>query len=379
MSIGGKLEVELPTNMKTNLEIQKSVEVGNNLTVNATFENIKLGIDWHAAYYRVVRMIDQGGPQPAQRFTPKAFLDWAEKQKRLARHVFSCYEAGCGGYVLHRKLIALGITNFVVVPRNLDDEHKGVRNDSREARQLALNLDRFLLGNSKAMRVVRVPTPEQEQRRQHSRQRDQMQQQRLSLAAQGRSLLLSQGWRQSNQWWKGSCWATLRSQLPEWLSGRLEIFRRVILAVNEELKTLTKELQQAAPSTRPKGMGAMSFEQLESEVADWGRFTGRKRAGSYAGLTGGVESSGDYHCDLPITKAGNPRLRHILIELAWRMVAYQSRSRLIQKWKHVLLNPKAHSRARKKAIVAVARQLMVDLWRWRTGRTSPEQLGWIMC
>jgi transposase len=360
------------------LDKQKSAEVSKNLSVTPKFENIKLGIDWHAGYYRVVRIIDEGGPEPAQRFSPEAFLEWAKKQMGLGRKVFSCYEAGCGGYVLHRQLAALGVTNYVVVPRKLDDEHSGVRNDAREARDLALNLDRYLRGNPKAMRVVRVPTPEQEQRRQFSRQRDQMQQQRLSLASQGRALLLSQGWRRSNQWWKDSSWEVLRGQLPEWLSPRLEIFRRVILTVNQELKNLTKQLQEAAPATRPRGMGAMTFEQLESEVVDWQRFSGRKRAASYSGLTGGVASSGQYHCDLPITKAGNPRLRHILIELAWRMVFYQSGTPLIQRWKHILLNPNAHSRARKKAIVAVARQLMVDLWRWRTGRATTKQLGWVM-
>lgn len=60
------------------------------------------------------------------------------------------------------------------------------------------------------------------------------------------------------------------------------------------------------------------------------------------------------------------------------MVRWQPDSPLIQRWKHALLNPKAHARARKKAIIAVARRLAVDLWRWRTGRTTPEQLGWIM-
>lgn len=365
--------------MKTTLDTSKAAEVSQNLAANPKFDNIKLGVDWHAGYYRVVRIIDEGGPEPAQRFAPEAFLQWAKKQTGLAKKVFSCYEAGCGGYVLHRQLTQLGVTNYVVVPRKLDDDRSGVRNDAREARDLALNLDRYVRGNPKAMRVVRVPTAEQEQRRQRSRQRDQMQQQRLSLASQGRALLLSQGWRWSNQWWQDASWLKLRPQLPEWLVFRLEVFRRLILAVNKELKDLTQELQAAAPADRPKGMGAMTYEQLESEVVDWGRFSGRKRAASYSGLTGGVASSGQYHCDLPITKAGNPRLRHILIELAWRMVVYQSGSRLIQRWKHVLLNPKAHARARKKAIVAVARQLMVDLWRWRTGKTTPEQLGWVMC
>jgi hypothetical protein len=51
---------------------------------------------------------------------------------------------------------------------------------------------------------------------------------------------------------------------------------------------------------------------------------------------------------------------------------------LVQKWKPILLNPKAHARARKRAIIAFARQLFIDLWRWKTGRRTPEQLGWVM-
>lgn len=357
---------------------RKTSAEGPELSLSKKYDTIKLGIDWHAAYYRVVRMIDEAGPEPAQRFTPEKFLAWAEKQLTLADKVYSCYEAGPGGYVLHRELVSRGVNNFVVVPRNLDTEHKRVRNDAREARELAQNLDRFLRGNPKAMRVVRVPTPEQEQKRQQSRQRQQMQKHRHALASQGRSLLLSQGWRASNQWWRPGHWPALRAQLPEWIVQNLDVYHRLIVQVEEELKTLTSAIAKAASARRPRGMGALSYEQIEREVGDWQRFPNRKSAASYVGLVGGVEQSGAYKCDLPITKAGHIPLRRHLIELAWRMVFYQSQSRLIQKWKRVLLNPKAHGRARKRAIVAVARQLMVDLWRWRTGRVNPEQLGWIM-
>ena len=89
-------------------------------------------------------------------------------------------------------------------------------------------------------------------------------------------------------------------------------------------------------------------------------------------------SSGQSHCDLSITKAGNARVRWALIELAWRMVLYQPQSKAVQRWGHLLLNPKAATRQKKRALVALARQLAVDLWRWQTGKVTPEQLGWVM-
>jgi transposase len=362
--------------MKT-LNQKTSAEV-NGLSVLKKYQVIKLGIDWHASYYRVVRIIDEAAPEPAQRFTPEGFLTWVGKQLTLAEKVYCCYEAGAGGFVLHRQLTALGAINFVVVPRDLDSEHKGVRNDPKEARELAQNLDRYVRGNDKAMRVVRVPTPEQEQKRQQSRQRDQMHKHRLAFAAQGRCLLLAQGWKESNNWWRPQRWKTLCARLPKWLGQALEIYHRLIVEVERELKTLTAAVAKAASPQRAHGMGALTLEQIDREVCDWKRFGNRKQAASYVGLVGGVSQSGASHRDLSITKAGHIPLRRLLVELAWRMVFYQSQTRLIQKWKCVLLNPKAHKRARKKAIIAVARQLMVDLWRWRTGRITAQELGWKM-
>ena len=91
-----------------------------------------------------------------------------------------------------------------------------------------------------------------------------------------------------------------------------------------------------------------------------------------------MSSSGDYTQDLSLSKAGNRRLRSLLVEAAWRFVLHQRQSALIQRWRDVLLNPRAHKRLRKRAIVAVARALLIELWRWQSGRKSPEQLGWIM-
>jgi transposase len=347
------------------------------LRVTKKYECIKVSVDWHARQYRVVRIIDNAAPEPAQRFSPSAFLAWMTKQVELAEVVTSCYEAGAGGFVLHRQLTALGVKNILITPRDLDRDHTGVKNDARDAREMAQDLDRYVRGNTKALRVAYVPTVAAEQRRQQSRQRWQLRAHRLSLMAQGRSLLLSQGWHESNHWWKADRWTELGALLPGWLVEALEIFRRLIVATEKEIKAVARKVQAVAPAERPKGLGALGYEELEREVCDWRRFKNRKALGSYTGLVGGVHASDDNIHDLPITKAGNVRLRTMLIELAWRWVFHQRQTPLIQRWS-VLLDRTAHRRLRKKAIVAVARQLFIQLWRWQTGRATPEQFGWVM-
>jgi transposase len=91
-----------------------------------------------------------------------------------------------------------------------------------------------------------------------------------------------------------------------------------------------------------------------------------------------VSASGQSRFLLPITKHGNVRLRTALVELAWRMLLWQPQSKLVKKWWPVLSAARASKTVRKKAVVAMARQLAIDLWRWRTGRVTPEKLGWVM-
>src|SRR6476660_3226571 len=176
---------------------------------------IKLGIDVHADSYRVVRQIDHATPQPAQKFTPKDFVVWAQKQLEQAEAVHSCYEAGPLGYGLHRTLQELGIANVVIRPQNWDELHKGVKTDKTDALALAQRLDRYVQGNVTALAVIRVPTAEQEMARSQSRQREQLMSHRLRLEAQGRSLLLFNGVRIKGRWWHRLQWSKLQSQLSE--------------------------------------------------------------------------------------------------------------------------------------------------------------------
>ena len=150
------------------------------------------------------------------------------------------------------------------------------------------------------------------------------------------------------------------------------------MVINKAVQDLSKRIEADAPKVLPKGMGRLTHENIETEVRDWNRFSSRRAIASYSGLTGGVSSSGESRSDLSITKAGNRRLRTELVELSWRFLLYQPDYYLVKKWGFVLNNPKAHSRARRRAIIAFARQLLVDLWRWKTGRRTPEQFGWIM-
>ncbi len=353
-------------------------QVASKVATQPQFQQIKLALDVHAASVVVVRMIDGAKPQPPQSFKPADFLEWAKKQEALAKEVVSCYEAGPTGFWMHRQLTAVGIRNYVVCPTCLDERHSGVNNDRTDALELATRLDRYLAGNDRALAVVRVPTEAEEQKRAHKRQRQQLRQQRLSLAAQGRSLMLLQGRRESNHWWRQHRWEPLEPTLPAWLVERLQVFRELIVKVDEAVRQLTREIQTHAPKALPKGMGRLTYQAVQTEVAAWDRFKNRRQVGSYAGLCGGVSASGQSSAELSITKAGNRRLRTDLVELAWRTLLYQPNYYLVKKSKAVLLNPKAHARARKRAIIAFARQLLIDLWRWKTGKRTPEQLGWVM-
>jgi len=368
------------TEVKTNTHRNNDNTIGLDRQVaKPLYERILLGIDQHAADLRIVRQLDGAGTQPPQRVYPGADLErFMKKQLSLAKRVCAVYEAGPCGFGLARQLKALGVEVWLIRPMKLDQLGKGVNTDKTDAAELVSRLDRYLAGNGKAFAVVRVPTPEEEQRRCVSRQREQVRRERQRLEAMGRSLMLAQGHRVLGPWWQPGAWLKLSVQLPGWLVERLSIYRTVLLTVEEQLKALTRVVMAQVGPARPVGCGALTLASATNEVCDWHRFNNRKQVGSLTGLCGGVSSSGQSHVDLCITKHGNARLRYLLIELAWRMVRFQPQCRAVQKWKHVLLHRGAHPRKRKQAIVALARQLAVDLWRWQTGRVTPDQLGWRM-
>jgi len=334
---------------------------------------IKLGIDVHLDRYVVVRQIDGGAPQPPQRFSPAQFLEWAQKQTEPAERVYSCYEAGPFGYSLHRKLTGLGITNYVVRPRDWDEYGKQVKTDQRDAKELVLHLDRYIAGNRDAFCVVRVPTEAEEQARSRSRQRESLQKEKQRLAAQGRSDALYYGQRLEGEWWRQASWKEL--VLPPILVALLEPLRRLIQAVDLELKAQTQALTVAAPATLPMGLGKLTYEILEREICDWGRFENRRQVASYTGMCPKEDSSAQRRFQGSINKHGNPRARTVIVEASWRLIQFQPTYKPVAKWLPVLRHPKTTKSKRKQIAVAIGRQFSVDWWRVRTGRCTLEQLG----
>jgi transposase len=337
------------------------------------YEVIKLSIDTHAERQVVVRQFGGTAPQPAQSFSRPQLLEWAKKQTQLGRRVYSCYEAGAFGYSLHRQLTKLGITNYVVRPRDWDEYGKKVKTDKRDAKELALCLDRYVAGNSEAFSVVRVPSEAEEQARSRSRQRDSLEKERKRLASQGRSYALYYGQRLHGEWWTESVWKKL--VLPPILVELLEPLRRLMAAVEHELAAQTKALRAAAPAQLPVGLGQLTYEILEREICDWDRFQNRRQVASYTGLCPTEDSSAQRRFQGSINQHGNPRVRTTLVELGWRLIRYQPTYEAVVHWLPLLTDPKTTRAKRKQIVVAIARQFSVDWWRVRTHRCRAEDLG----
>jgi transposase len=148
------------------------------------------------------------------------------------------------------------------------------------------------------------------------------------------------------------------------------------LSLQGQIESLTSQLEAAAPPDIPAGLGKLTSVMLTREICNWHRFNNRRAISSYTGLCPGERSSGSKRVPGSVTKRGNPRLRAALVECAWRMVRFQPQYPPVKKRLAVLAKgAKATGAQRKKAIVAVARHLAVDLWRVHTGRLTAQQLG----
>ena len=344
--------------------------------VNRRGSLLKLGLDIHREKFVVAAQYDHATPRPPQRFAPAEFLPWVEARLREGFEVHVVYES-CGfGFGLYRALLQAGAHCYVIAPQKLDERNTRVKTDGRDSRALCLRLDRYLAGNKDSLAVIRVPDEKEERARHWSRQREQLVHHRQKMEAQGRGLLVSHGLPAPAHWWKLQNWNRLGKLLPAWILPHLELYRPALLAFDQQVRALTIELEKAAPAALPTGMGALSSVVISREICNWQRFKNRRQVSSYTGLCPGEYSSGTKRVPGSVTKHGNRRLRAALVELAWRMVRFQPRYHAVQKRLAVLAKgARATGAQRKKAIVAVARQLAVDLWRLHTGRCTPTILG----
>lgn len=322
-------------------------------------------------------------------------LDLIEKVRRRAAdklgsvpRVVSCYEAGYDGFWLHRLLEAAGISNFVFDPASIAVEQRSRRTktDRIDGELLLRTLMAHLRGEPRVVRIVRVPSVAQEDARRSSRERDRLIKEQTSHTNRIKALLRLSGmavgsprrgnwldWLQQQRDWQGQPLSphVLAEVTRE--HARLMLVRKQLLALEQVQATRTSAVpeqtaQRQERLERLKALGPALSGTLTHEVF-YKDFHNRRQVGSYIGLAPSPWQSGGIDREQGISKAGNPRARVKAIELAWLWLQHQPDSELSLWFRTRTAN--AGKRARRIAIVALARKLMVALWRYLTTGLVP--------
>ena len=354
-----------------------AISQGQNSQKEPKANRIAIGVDAHLKSYQAACKIDNGAVGVVQTFRSKeALLLYAEKQRERAKEVVLLYEAGPLGYTLYRDLEPRGIECLVCAPRSGEQKRKRRKNNAIDARTLTSDLSNYLNGNEQALQRVRVPSQSQEQARVASRQKDALVEERKRIGAMGNAVLISQDCGSWSNWWRPKSFERLSQVVAPWIVKHLERWVGVLRELDQQIAQAVLELSQQWQGPRPKGMGAVSLVQLSAEVLDWNLYSSRRTMGCLAGMVTSEWSTGKSQRLGSITKVGLPAIRRIITEMVWRMILFQPDYKAVQKWRQVL---EGTNRGRKnKPVVAIGRQLIVDIWRLQTGRITAQELGLIM-
>jgi transposase len=271
----------------------------------------------------------------------------------------------------------MGVEVYVIAPQSWDEQRKGQVNDKLDAAVMCRRLSEYLDGHGKALSVVHIPSRQEEEERAAGRFREQLCREMRRLGAMGRSLLLQREMAVRGRWWRGRTWQMIRQGMPPWVVHQLEIWKELLEQLQKRIEQEERQLR-ARTAAEPVlfGEGELTHVLLQRELMDPKRFKNARQLGNYFGLCPSEQTSGERRYLGPITKHGNPRLRKMMVELAWRIVHFQPQYVALRRWGPLLQEDKRSSAAaRKKAIVAVARRLAVDLWRIASGRKTAQELG----
>lgn len=315
----------------------------------------------------------------------------ARQRFKLAEdaRVVSCYEAGRDGFWLHRFLLSIGVDNVVVDSSSIEVNRRArqAKTDGLDVQKLLLLLLRYHDGESRVWRVVRVPSVEQEDGRQSPRYWEVLKKERTLHRNRIQALLIGQGIRlalkadfgerlESLTLWDGSPLpAELKLRLQrEW--ERLELVERQIRELKKHRAQKVAEggsvaMRLIGQLLLLRAIGMTSAWLFVQEFFAWRQFRNRREVGSLAGLTPMPYRSGEsVNRDQGISKAGNVRVRTMAIEIAWAWLRYQPQSQL-SLWFQERYGPGSR-RSRRVGIVAMARQLLVALWRYLETGVLPE-------
>jgi len=304
--------------------------------------------------------------------------------------VVSCYEAGYDGFWLHRLLTAAGITNFVFDPASIavEQRRRRAKTDRIDGEVELRTLMAHCRGEPRAVRIVRVPSREQEDARRASRERQRLITEQTAHTNRIKALLRLLGmavgnprrrdwltWLAGQRDWQGQA-------VPPGLKAELEREHARLMLVGEQLAALAAAPAAAETSVaaarmaerkelllRLKGLGPVFAATLVNEVF-YKDFRNRREVAGYCGLVPSPWRSGGIEREQGISKAGNPRARHKAIELAWLWLLHQPDSALSQWFRARTAG--ASGRIKRITIVALARQLIVALWRYLTTGLVPE-------
>ncbi|MGB5549636.1 MAG: IS110 family transposase [Thermoanaerobaculia bacterium] len=294
--------------------------------------------------------------------------------------VVSCYEAGRDGFWLDRHLRHAGIENIVVDPSSIEVNRRSRRakTDRLDVGKLLRQLMRWWSGEPKVWGVARVPSVEAEDQRQLHRELEALKRERTRYTNRMTSLLVTQGIRLKVSRSFLARLSAVRlwdnSPVPAGLRSRLEREYVRWTLVQEQIAELEKQRRSALRTARDRGAQTArrlyrlrgigeNYAWLASmEAFAWRRFDNRRQVGGMAGLTPTPYSSGQIQRDQGIGKDGNRRLRAATVEIAWGWLRFQPDSEL-SKWFQERYGPGSR-RSRRVGIVALARKLLIALWRY---------------
>jgi transposase len=301
-----------------------------------------------------------------------------------AARVVSCYEAGRDGFWIHRALLGMGIANRVVDSASIEVNRRARRakTDRLDALKLVMMLVRVALGEKRVWSEVRVPTVATEAARQVSRERTALTKDQTRLVNQMRGWLATWGATLPSRR-RGDWWTTVRDwagvALPAEVQARLVRAEARLQGLEAQIAELDAQQHGAVTVAAPtaalprliqlKGVATTSASVLLDEGLVWREFRNRRQIGGLLGFAPTPYDSGETVREQGISRAGNARLQAISIQLAWNWVRWQPLSALTQ-WYQA--NFGKGKRERRIGIVAVARKLVIALWRYVTIGVVPE-------
>lgn len=315
------------------------------------------------------------------------FSKLREKSRAKTGHnypIVSIQEAGLDGFWVHRVLEKEGVESHVVDPASIatSRRRRQAKTDRIDGEALLRTLMAYKRGEPRVCAMVLVPSPEEEDRRRSCRERKALMVERVAHVNRIKGLLFSQGIanyeplrkdrrERLDELWTGdgrALPALMKAQISRELD-RLELLLEQIKLVEDERDALIAAQATAAPPSpvtmllNLKGIGAEFAANLWSEGL-FRHFNNRRQVAAYAGLAPTPWQSGSVDREQGVSKAGNPRLRTTLIQMSWLWLRHQPDSALARWFKERV--QRNGGRMKKSTIVALARKLLVALWKFVT-------------